>query len=86
MSTQDAWRKIAEHYKRLSTERKAEGPGVQLACLVLAEYCAHLWAGNSSGPSLAMVALAERIVGDRVDEVVAAELAKITDAQKKALP
>jgi hypothetical protein len=78
--THDAWRKIAEHYKQLSNTRRSEGPGVQLACLVLAEYCVHLWVGDSGGPSLAMVAIAEHIVGAQVDEVVVTELTKIAEA------
>ena len=76
-ATHAAWQRIAEHYKRLSVARASEGPGVQLACLVLAEYCAHLWAGTSGGPSLAIVALAEHVLGDRLDEVVAAALVQI---------
>lgn len=85
MNTKDAWRAIAEHYKKLSVTRAAEGPGVQLACLVLAEYCAHLWVGTSGGPSLAMVALAEHVVGDRVDEVVAAELTRLANDHQRSL-
>jgi hypothetical protein len=80
---EDAWRAIAAHYQRLATQRSAEGPGVQLACLVLADYCASLWTG-ARGPSLAMVALAEHILGDRVDEVVAAELIKLDSAREEA--
>lgn len=82
-ATHDAWRKIAEHYQKLATARSSEGPGVQLACLVLADYCASLWTG-SRGPSLAMVALAEHLVGDRVDEVVAAELTKLEASRREA--
>ena len=71
----EAWRKIADHYTTLAATRAGKEPGVQLACLVLAEYCAHLWAGSSGGPTLAMVALAEHIIGvpellDAVDEAV----------------
>lgn len=84
MRAHEAWRAIAEHYQQLSTARKAEGPAVQLACLVLAEYCVHLWAGDRAGPSLPMVALAERLVGDHVDEAVAAELTKIAAADRDA--
>jgi len=83
IAAQDAWRAIAEHYHKLAAKRSGEGPSVQLACLVLAEYCAALWTG-SRGPSLAMVALAEHIVGDRVDEIVAAELTKLEAAKKEA--
>ena len=88
MNTQDAWHTIAEHYKKLSTERASEGPGVQLACLVLAEHCVHLWTGSGGGPSRAMVALAERVVGDRVDDVVdrERELAEKTKLGKIGRP
>ena len=78
--THAAWKKIAEHYVRLATDRASEGLGFKLACLVLAEYCGALWAGTN-GPSLAIVAIAERIaeriVGTDVDEVIAAELTTI---------
>jgi hypothetical protein len=83
--THAAWRRIADHYQRLMSTRQAEGPAVQLACLVLAEYCVHLWSGSHAGPSLAMVALAEHVLGERVDETVAAELTKIASAQREAL-
>ncbi len=83
-ATKDAWGAIAARYRQLQSERAAEGPGVQLACLVLAEYCAHLWAGTQGGPSLALVALAEHVLGVRVDEVVASELEKITEARNNA--
>lgn len=81
--TQDAWRNIAEHYHKLAAQRSSESPSIQLACLVLAEYCASLWTG-SRGPSLAMVVLAEHVLGERVDEVVAAELAKLEAARQEA--
>ena len=85
----EAWQRIATHYQVLMTERAAEGPAIQLACLVLAEYCTALWNGEEPGPSLAMVALAEHALGDRVDEVVAAEMTRLAqhtaDARKEAL-
>jgi len=84
-NTRDAWRAIAEHYKKLSVTRASEGPGVQLACLVLADYCAHLWTGSGGGPSLAMIALAEHMVDDNVDEVVAAELARLVSDHQRSL-
>ena len=83
-STKEAWGTIAARYRQLHSERAAEGPGVQLACLVLAEYCAHLWAGTQGGPSLALVALAEHVLGVHVDDVVAAELEKIAEARATA--
>lgn len=83
-STKDAWGAIAERYKQLQSERAAEGPGVQLACLVFAEYCAHLWAGTHGGPSLALVAIAEHVLGIHINEVVATELEKITEARESA--
>lgn len=72
----EAWHKGADRYLQLATERVVEGNGVQLACLVLAEYCAHRWSGNYGGPTLEMVLLAEKIIGERLDEVVGAELVK----------
>jgi hypothetical protein len=76
---------IAEHYQKLAARSGSEGHAVQLARLVLAEYCVHLWTGDHGGPSLAMVAIAEHILNERVDETVAAALAKISDTQKKVL-
>ena len=75
-STSAAWGKAGEHYRKLAQEREDEGTGVQLACLVLADYCAHRWIGDCGGPTLEMIMLAENTVGDSVDEVVAAELTK----------
>ena len=82
--THAAWKKIAQHYVRLSNERASEGMGVKLACLVLAEYCGALWAGTN-GPSLAIVAIAEQIVGTDVDDVIAAELTRIARPSPEAL-
>lgn len=65
-----AWHKGAERYNKLATERSDEGTSVQLACLVLAQYCVHQWSGDYGGPTLEMVALAENTVGERLDEVV----------------
>jgi hypothetical protein len=82
VSTKDAWGAIAARYRQLQSERASEGPGVQLACLVIAEYCAHLWAGTQGGPSLACVAVAEHVLGIHIDEVVAAELEKINTTRE----
>ena len=79
-----AWNNIAAHYQQLALKRKDEGPSIQLACLVLADYCEALWTGKP-GPSLAMVAIAEQLVGGDVDGTVADELKKMTDVQKEAL-
>lgn len=79
-----AWSNIAAHYQKLAVKRKDEGPGIQLACLVLADYCEALWTGER-GPSLAMVAIAEQLIGGDVDGLVAAELKKMDNAQKEAL-
>ena len=76
--TSAAWGRAAEHYRRLVQERADEGTSVQLACLVLADYCAHRWIGDCGGPTLEMIMLAENTVGDSLDEVVAAELTKLT--------
>jgi hypothetical protein len=72
----EAWCKLADYFKRLVTERADEGTSVQLACLVLAEYCVHQWMGDRSGPTPEMVALAENTAGEYLDEKIAAELAK----------
>ena len=79
-----AWSNIVEHYQKLAQKRKDEGPSVQLACLVLADYCEALWTGQR-GPSLAMVAIAENLIGEDVDGAVATELKKMADVQKEAL-
>jgi len=71
-----AWSKLANYYKSLAAERAAEGTSVQLACLVLANYCALECSGDYGGPSLEMVALAENTAGESLDEKIAAELAK----------
>lgn len=78
IDTTEAWRKGADHYKKLAEARADEGTGVQLACLVLADYCAHRWMGDCGGPTLEMVVLAENTIGDRLDEVVAALLSGAT--------
>jgi hypothetical protein len=79
-----AWSNIAAHYQKLAQKRKDEGPSIQLACLVLADYCEALWTGQR-GPSLAMVAIAEHLIGEDVDGVVAAELKTMDDVEKEAL-
>jgi hypothetical protein len=76
IDTAEAWRRGADHYKKLATTRADEGTGVQLACLVIADYCLHQWAGDYGGPTLEMVQLAENTVGDRLDEIVAGLLAE----------
>jgi hypothetical protein len=70
IDTTAAWRKGADHYSKLAARANA-GAGVQLACLVLADYCVHQWSGDYGGPPLEMVLLAEGLVGERLDEVVA---------------
>lgn len=71
-----AWRKLADYYNKLADERADEGTSVQLACLVLADYCVHEWSGDYGGPTRVMVALAENTAGESLDEKIAAELAK----------
>ena len=78
------WSNIAAHYQQLALKRKDEGPSIQLACLVLADYCEALWTGER-GPSLAMVAIAEDLIGGDVDGIVAAELKKMDTVQKEVL-
>ncbi len=68
----EAWRKGADRYRKLATERADEGTSVQLACLVIADYCVHEWSGDYGGPSLEMVALAENTLGEQLDEVITA--------------
>jgi len=82
MNTREAWNAIAIHYQKLARQRAGEGPGIQLACLVIADYCSALWAGQR-GPSLAMIALAEHILGTQIDEVVAAALIKVDAAHRE---
>ena len=72
----EAWHKGADRYRKLAADRADEGTSIQLACLVLAEYCAHRWSGNYGGPTLEMVYLAENTIGERLDEVVGVELVK----------
>lgn len=67
----EAWHRGAEHYRELATTRAAEGPSVQLACLVLAQYCVFEESGDYGGPTPEMVALAESVVGEGLDAVVA---------------
>lgn len=73
---QIAWRALATYFKKRVTERADEGTSVQLACLVLAEHCAHQWMGDLGGPTQEMIALAENTAGEYLDEKIAAELAK----------
>src|SRR5262249_44744421 len=77
VNTTTAWRRGADHYKQLAARRADEGTSVQLACLVLADYCAHRWADDYGGPTLEMVLLAENTIGDRLDEVIA-KLAEVS--------
>jgi hypothetical protein len=74
----EACHKLADYYRRRATERADEGTSVQLACLVLADYCEHEWSGDYGGTSLEMVTLAENTAGESLDEKIAAELAKAT--------
>ena len=72
-----AWNKIAAHFSKLAAERADEGTSVQLACLVLAQYSVCQWSGDYGGPTSEMVVLAENIAGTNLDEMLAAELAKM---------
>ena len=85
MSTsKETWRVVAERYQTQAADSR-KGPAAQLARMVIADYCARMWNGSQGGPSLAMVALAEHILGESVDEVIAAELAKDIEAKKEIL-
>jgi hypothetical protein len=83
LNTRQAWNTIALHYQRQAIVRSSEGPAIQLACLVLSDYCTALWSGHR-GPSLSMVGLAEHLLGDRIDEVVAEALGKIDEARRES--
>lgn len=71
-----AWHGGADHFRKLAADRADEGTSVQLACLVLAQYCLYQGSGDYGGPTLEMIDLAENTVGERLDEVVAAKLEK----------
>ena len=66
----EKWAKASDHFRKLATERADEGTSVQLACLVLAQYCLCLSSGEYGGPTSAMVDFAENTVGKSCDEVV----------------
>lgn len=69
----NAWLRAADHYKKLARARADEGTGVELACLVLADYCIHRWTGDLGGPTEEMVALAENTAGVNLDDFVTKE-------------
>jgi hypothetical protein len=71
-----AWFKLADYYKRFAAASSGESASAQLARLVLAEHCIREWSGDYGGPTEEMVALAESVTGDRLDEKLAAEMAK----------
>ncbi len=67
----DAWRQAADYFHKLVWTRADEGTSIQLACLVLADYCEHWYTNNPYGPTGEMRALAENTISVRVDEIVA---------------
>ena len=73
--TAAALRKTADHY-RARAQRSTEA-GVQLACLVLANYCTTRLEG-SDGPTLEMIMTAEAVLGQSLNDAVAAQLKEIT--------
>lgn len=78
MSTrEELWQQLANYYKKLADTRTAEGPSIQLACLVLAEHCMYEYWGDRGGPSPPVVALAERVAGEFLDARIAAELQRM---------
>lgn len=78
MSTAKAlWLQLADYYKKRIEERADEGTSIQLACLVLAEHCAHQYVGDHAGPTTAMVELAENTAGEYLDDRIAAELQRL---------
>lgn len=71
-----AWSKLADHFSKLAAERADEGTSIQLACLVLAQYCVFQWSGDGGGPTPEMVTLAENTAGAYLDEMLTAELTR----------
>jgi len=71
-----AWRKLADYYNKLATDRADEGASVQLACLVLAHFCVHQWSGDYGGPTEEMAALAGTTIGESLSQKFVAELTK----------
>jgi hypothetical protein len=71
------WRSIAARYQKNAAASASE-PARQLAYLVLADYCTYVALEERGGPSEQMLSLAERLVGERPDEVFTIELAKVT--------
>jgi len=66
-----SWRRGIDYYTNLAEERATEGAAIRLGCLVLASFCIHEWSGDCGGPTPDMVQLAEQIVGDCLDSVIA---------------
>ncbi len=58
------------NYFVMLAAKRADDPGFQLACSVLAEHCMYEWSGGYGGPSSEMVELAERVVGRSLDSVL----------------
>jgi hypothetical protein len=58
-------RRGADHYAKLAGEHT--DPSSQLACLILAAYCACEDSGDYGGPTQEMIQLAESILGVSLD-------------------
>jgi hypothetical protein len=71
-------RVLIDYYARLSAERANEGPGVQLACLVLADWCTYVWSDDRGGPTSEQLALAERVLNETMVDRIAIMKRKMT--------
>lgn len=63
------WLRLAQHYRQRAIACIDEGKSFQLACLVLAEHCAHTHVGDCGGPARELVELAEASVGSLDDQI-----------------
>ena len=66
------WRQSWDYLNKLADSRSHEGPGIQLACLVLADHCLYEWSGDRGGPTPEMIKLAEGLVGDTLERITSA--------------
>jgi hypothetical protein len=70
---QDQYRDACKRASAWYAERSAkslDNPGIQLACLVLANHCIYEWSGDYGGPPLEVVQLAESISGTCLKSVI----------------
>lgn len=64
----EAWRALAERFRKLAEMRADEGTSIQLAYLVLAQHCTRQCSDNDGGPTMEMVALAEITAGENLQD------------------